>query len=68
MPEDKQVICDYLLKALSFTNYGEEYESLTYNSADESVLILFKDGFSKKVNVACDSGIAMMKDILKAVE
>ncbi|MGN0346521.1 MAG: hypothetical protein ACI4DU_04470 [Lachnospiraceae bacterium] len=68
MSEDKQVICDFFLKALNFTDAGAECVDLVYNSADESVSICYKNGALKRVNVACDSGIAMIRDILKEFE
>lgn len=69
MDEDKQLIVDALRETLKLTRGGGDIEKMTYvsNSYSEVVLIRFKNGFSKAVNVACDSGIAMIRDILKEI-
>ena len=35
---------------------------------DETVLVTFKGGHTKQVNIAADSRMAILKDIIRAVE
>lgn len=70
MHEDKQTICDHLCKALRATNYGEDIVVLTYaalSEAEERVIVTYKSGYSREINVSCDSGYAMIRDIMKNV-
>lgn len=48
----------------------EDIEALTYdrdNDGFEAVTILYKNGCEKTVNVTCDSVIAIMTDVYKAL-
>lgn len=67
MEENKQMICNRLLDALVLTRYGCDLESLIYNSDDEIVTITYKNGYKRYTDVSCDSGYAMIKDILSGV-
>ena len=69
--EDKTKICAHLLEALKETR--ESIEDLIY-VADikgrpdlELVTIAYRGGYTKTVNVSLDSGLAMMRDILKSI-
>ena len=67
--EDKQLICDLLCKALQATRDQHDLKSLTYHETgpdDEMVTVAWENG-GTSVNVSMDSGIAMMRDILKAL-
>ena len=70
--EDKQAICDALLTTLQLTRRYEEIQSIDYDAATETVTVTYK-GISRRrnshryINVECDSGIAMIKDILKNI-
>ncbi len=63
--ENKQLICDLLLKTLQATRAGEDISSLEYNECEETVIIRFENGFIQNCNVAVDSGCAMILDIIK---
>ena len=63
MKEDKQAICNALLLALQKTIHLNDLISLRYDEKLEIVIALFKNRATKLVNVAMDSGIAMIKDI-----
>lgn len=65
--EDKQKICDLLLATLQATRSGADLTELTYNSTAEVVILTFEDGYTKECNVACDSGCAMINDIMRAI-
>lgn len=70
MNEDKQTICDHLCKALRATRYGRDIVVLTYaalSETEERVIVTYKSGYSREINVSCDSGYAMIRDIMKNV-
>lgn len=66
--EDPQKILNKLLTALWYTRAGGDLMSLQYHPAAEEVSIVYNSGYTIKVNVACDSGIAMIRDVLKHIE
>lgn len=61
--ENKQDILDFLLPALQWTRACEDLCSLVYDEEKEVVTATFANG-SRKINVAMDSGIAMIRDVL----
>lgn len=66
--EDKQLICDLLLKALQATECFSDLDSLDYINEDANfqlVRAVFANGAEKLANVTMDSGIAMIKDIIR---
>jgi hypothetical protein len=66
--DNKQNICDLLLPALQATRQLYDLVSLEYHpERDGYVVARFKNGSSKFVNVACDSGIAMVRDICREI-
>lgn len=65
MAEDKQKICDLLALALRETRNLHDLDYLEYNRERELVYAYFKNGNCKIVNVACDSGTAMILDIIR---
>lgn len=67
MGEDKQKILDKLVETLKLTRAGIDIDTMEYYAPKQYVLIKFKSGFSRAVNVACDSGIAMIRDVLKVL-
>jgi len=62
-PEDKEAICDLLCKTLQKTRGCSDLLSLDLNREDEIVTATFENG-SQKINIACDSGMAMIRDIV----
>ena len=70
--EDKQKICDALLTTLQETHALHGLKSLEYRKEDpdhfnfETVTATFKHG-RRIINVEMDSGIALIKDVLKAL-
>ena len=65
--EDKQVICDMLLETLRRTRNFSDLIELAYDGEAEIVRAIFASGGEKIVNVAMDSGVAMIKDIMRAL-
>ncbi len=65
--ENKQKICDLLLKAVQATSNAWDCEALNYEelpNGDEQVTIIWESGGKKVVNVSMDSGTAMIRDIM----
>ncbi len=67
MEENKQAILDALLPALKLTRAGTDIMGLHYDKDKERVTISYYGSCNDSVNVSCDSGIAMIIDIAKAV-
>ena len=65
--ENKEEICNQLYEALVLTRQCEDLLDLTYYWRKEEVIALFKNGYSKTINVEADSGFAMIKDIMRAL-
>ena len=65
--ENKQEICNKLCETLKLTRSAYDLVSLEYIEETETVLATFENG-SIKINVACDSGIAMIRDICKFMD
>lgn len=62
--EDKQLICDYLLETLKLTRGQGDLETLIYDPKTEIVTGTYKNGGRIRINVACDSGVSMIRDIM----
>lgn len=65
--EDKKEICKRLLPVLRMTRNLYDLEDLTFDPEQELVTATFSSGFTKKANVAADSGIAMICDIIRQI-
>ena len=61
--EDKQRILNNLCKALQATDNASDLISLTYLPHEDSVIVRFAHG-RREVNVAMDSGTAMIRDVV----
>lgn len=66
MNENKQEILDALCECLKLTRDQYDLEELIYDEDTEQVTITWANG-GTSVNVACDSGVAMIRDVLKAI-
>lgn len=66
--EDKGRICELLLKALQETRNHGDMTELAYDEASETVTIRWLSGGKRVVNVAADSGTAMIRDIMRMVD
>ena len=65
--EDRQAICDALLTTLQLTRRYEDIQSIDYDAVTETVTVTYNEISHKYINVECDSGIAMIQDILKNI-
>ena len=62
--EDKQKILDCLLMTLRQTRDQQDLDELTYEPLSETVFAKYESGYGRRINVAMDSGTAMIKDVL----
>lgn len=60
--ENKKEIVEKLYELIKVTRFGGDIDNMTYDDVNE--LILINDG-EHKINVACDSGAAMIIDFSK---
>ena len=65
--EDKQEICKALVPVLRMTRNLYDLMDLDYDPEYEVVTATFTTGYSKMANVACDSGTAMIRDIIRQI-
>ena len=66
MNEDKQAICDALCETLKLTRNYCDIQELEYrkDKHKEIVSVIFSDYSFKDINVACDSGTALIRDVM----
>jgi hypothetical protein len=67
MTENKQAICNSLTDTLNLTRCHSDLMALTYRPDEEIVVAHYENGAVKEINVACDSGIAMIVDIIRGL-
>ena len=67
MKENKQEICNLLTATLQATSNASDLVALTYRDEDETVEGLFASGGKRIINVAMDSGTAMIRDIMRGL-
>lgn len=68
MKENKQAICSYLLAALQATRECSDVVDLNYvelNEDEQLVEVVYPNESVIRINVSCDSGIAMIRDIVR---
>ena len=69
MHEDKEKILEKLFQALVLTRAGWGLMDLQYKreSGFETVTAVYANGHTKQINVSCDSGIAMIRDVCRQI-
>ena len=65
--ENKQKILDLLLPALQATSNLSDLVYLRYSEERAEVVATFANGWTKRANVAMDSGTAMIRDIMEQI-
>lgn len=65
--EDKQKICSALAEALKLTRVGTNIAAIEYDPKSETAKVIFRSGAHRLINVACDSGAAMIRDIMNYI-
>ena len=69
MTENKQMILNALLEAIQCTRAGDDVTALRFDSKTETVYVDFENNKAgRKINVAADSGIAMLRDVLNHID
>ena len=69
MGENKQKTMDLLLAAIQSTRAGEDVTALRYDGLTETVHVDFWSGKDRRIiNVAMDSGWAMIKDVVNHID
>ena len=68
--ENKQLILNALNIALLLTRAGDNVRELVYDERNELVLVYFGNSTTpgRTINVAMDSGIAMLKDVINHID
>ena len=64
--EDKQAICNALCTALQLTRSGSDISEIEYHAEGEYVTVYYTKGHIN-INVALDSGTAMIRDIMRGI-
>ena len=65
--ENKQLILNFLVLVLHQTRDASDVADLIYDPEKETVTVFFTQGGSRTVNVAMDSGVAMIRDVMKGL-
>lgn len=65
--EDKKEIVMSLKHLLRATRAGADIEQMELSGNGETVRITFENGCEKDINIACDSGIAIIKDVVAGI-
>ena len=69
--ENKQEICNLLLKAIQATRAGKDITALDYANDKEvgieTVTIQYKDAYSKTQDVTSDTGITLIREIVSGI-
>lgn len=62
--ENMQKICDSLLRTLRTTWRGSDIVDIRYDAAKEEAVVLWDNASVRRINVAMDNGLAMIRDIV----
>ncbi|MCM1121806.1 MAG: hypothetical protein NC416_04410 [Eubacterium sp.] len=62
--ENKKEIVARLKLLLIVTRAGAHIEKMALSDDENKIHITFDSGSSREVNIACDSGIAIIKDVI----
>lgn len=65
MEENKKDIVTWLSVLLKATRAGEDIDRLELATDESEVRIIFITGYERTVNVECDSGIALIQDVIR---
>lgn len=62
--ENKQGLCNDLCRLLRKTDNASDIVKISYDPLEETATVLFDSGGTRVINVAMDSGTAMIRDIV----
>lgn len=63
----KQDICNKLCEALQLTDSQSGLKMLDYDRKSQTITAIYDNGYSYKINVDIDSGLAMIFDIIHSM-
>lgn len=66
--ENKEEIVMRLKLLLMATRAGSGIEDLILSEDQKAVTVKFRNGGERQVNVECDSGIALIGDVIRALK
>ena len=66
--ENKQQILDKLLEAIRVTRAGDDVTKLEYLAESGTVNVYFNGALGRRINVAMDSGMAMIQDVVNHID
>lgn len=67
MEENKKEIVGRLSILLKATRAGWDLDRLKLSEDQKEVLVIFRSGYEKRVNIECDSGIALIQDVIQSL-
>lgn len=65
--ENKKEIVARLKLLLMATRAGSDIEEMELSEDESSVSIVFRNGGIRNINVECDSGIALIRDVCQTL-
>mgnify|MGYP006943503052 CR=1 FL=1 len=65
--ENKKEIVIRLKLLLNATRAGEDIKKMELTEDKDFVMIQWENGSTQKVNIAADSGVALINDVLQAI-
>lgn len=65
--EDKREILFWLKQTLRATRAGASIAEMNLMDGGDTVQVVFNSGCTKEINIACDSGIAIIKDVASSL-
>ena len=67
MEENKKEIVGRLSILMKATRAGWDLDRLKLSEDQKEVLVIFRSGYEKRVNIECDSGIALIQDVIQSL-
>lgn len=65
--ENREKIVKLLKMLLMSTRAGSNIADLVLKEAEEQVIIIYRNGGQRPVNISCDSGLAIIKDVVAKI-
>lgn len=65
--ENKEDIVMRLKILLNATRAGEDIKKMDLTEDGDFVMLQWENGCTQKINIAADSGVAIIRDVLKAI-
>ncbi len=66
MEENKKDIVSKLSILMKATRAGGDIHKMRLSEDESEVKILFQSGYERTINVECDSGIALIQDVIRS--